>query len=119
MMEKVHMYREILLVGSVPLASAREVFRTCAHTLGDRVRRLPRSRDDDNYFRPLRDLRLPRACRLFLGLVHAAGGLGEIRRRIVVAERFAPAGFGIATECRFGRRDPASVPHLLRMHVDA
>jgi hypothetical protein len=33
--------REILLVGSVPLGSAREVFATCSPMLGTRVRRLP------------------------------------------------------------------------------
>lgn len=33
--------REVLLVGSVPLGSAEEVFRTCAHALGGQVRRLP------------------------------------------------------------------------------
>jgi hypothetical protein len=33
--------REVLLVGSVPLGSAEEVFAACAHTLGGQVKRLP------------------------------------------------------------------------------
>ncbi len=33
--------REVLLVGSVPLGSAEEVFETCAHALDGRVKRLP------------------------------------------------------------------------------
>jgi hypothetical protein len=26
--------------------------------------------------------------------------------------------FGIATECGFGRRDPATIPALLRLHAE-
>ena len=33
--------REVLLVGSVPLGSAEEVFAACAHALGGQVKRLP------------------------------------------------------------------------------
>ena len=33
--------REILLVGSVPLGSAEQVFATCAEALDGRVKRLP------------------------------------------------------------------------------
>ncbi len=33
--------REVLLVGSVPLGSAKEVFAACAHALDGRVKRLP------------------------------------------------------------------------------
>jgi hypothetical protein len=79
---------------------------------------VPRDRDDQPYFQPLRDLHLSPACRLFLGLVHDEDGLEGTRRRIAAAERFAPSDFGIATECGFGRRDPAGVPSLLRLHVD-
>ncbi len=80
---------------------------------------VPSNRDDDAYFQPLQHLRLPHGCQLFLGLVHDVDGLDGIRRRIAVAERFAPHGFGIAAECGFGRRDPARIPQLLQLHVDA
>lgn len=36
-----HGKREVLLVGSVPLGSAEEVFATCAHALHGQVKRLP------------------------------------------------------------------------------
>jgi hypothetical protein len=34
---------------------------------------------------------------------------------MALADRHAPA-YDIATECGFGRRDPATVPELLRIH---
>jgi hypothetical protein len=79
---------------------------------------VPRDRADASYFKPLRDLSLPSSCRLFLGLVHLTDGLEGTRRRIRVAEEFAPSDFGIATECGFGRRAPATVMDLLQLHVD-
>ena len=79
---------------------------------------VPRGRNDDAYFAPLRDLRLPSDTELYLGLVHATDGLAGAGDRIAAAERAIPS-FGIATECGFGRRDPATVPALLRLHVDA
>jgi hypothetical protein len=76
---------------------------------------VPRSRDDEAYFAPLGQLRLPAGTELFLGLIHATDGIAGARRRISAAQRFAPA-FGVATECGFGRRDPGSVPGLLGLH---
>src|SRR5215211_4883472 len=35
------MQRDVLLIGSVGLATAEDVFRTVASTLGERVRRIP------------------------------------------------------------------------------
>lgn len=77
---------------------------------------VPRDRDDLAYFAPLERLALPEATTLFLGLVHLGDGEAGGRRRIAAAERFAPS-FGIATECGFGRRDPATVVELLRLHA--
>ena len=37
------------------------------------------------------------------------------RRRMVVAQRYA-RDFDVATERGFGRRDPATIPALLRIH---
>ena len=76
---------------------------------------VPRDRDDDAYFTPLRALRLPERAQLFLGLVHATDGIDGARRRAAAAQRFSPA-FGIATECGFGRRPAETVPALLELH---
>ncbi|MGH7911459.1 MAG: hypothetical protein ACREOV_07030 [Candidatus Dormibacteraceae bacterium] len=76
---------------------------------------VPRGRDDEEYFAPLSDLRLPRETQLFLGLVHLTDGTDGAGRRLRAA-RAGQQAFGIATECGFGRRDPATVPELLALH---
>jgi hypothetical protein len=76
---------------------------------------VPRDRDDDAYFAPLRRLRLPAGTELFLGLIHATDGMDGTQRRIAAAQRWAPP-FGVATECGLGRRSPESVPALLELH---
>jgi hypothetical protein len=76
---------------------------------------VPRDRDDEAYFAPLRDLHLPAGAQLFLGLVHATDGLAGARGRAQAARRFSPP-FGIATECGFGRRPAHTVPALLDLH---
>jgi len=77
---------------------------------------VPRDRADDAYFAPLARLRLQPATELCLGLVHYTDGVAGTRKRLKVAERHA-ARFSIATECGFGRRDPATIPELLRIHA--
>ncbi|PYN61520.1 MAG: hypothetical protein DMD90_22950 [Candidatus Rokuibacteriota bacterium] len=76
---------------------------------------VPRNRDDEAYYAPLGELRLRAETELYLGLVHHTDGVEGTRRRIDVASRFA-SGFGIATECGWGRRAPATIPELLRIH---
>jgi len=78
---------------------------------------VPRDRNDDAYFAPLKRLRLKPDTQLCLGLVHYTDGVAGTRRRLVAAERHV-ARFSIATECGFGRRDPATVPELLRIHAE-
>jgi hypothetical protein len=76
---------------------------------------VPRERADPAYFAPLAGLSIPAGTELFLGLVHMTDGLpGALRR--VSAARSARTGFGIATECGFGRRPPHTVPDLLALH---
>jgi hypothetical protein len=77
---------------------------------------VPRDRDDDAYVAPLADLALPEGTELYLGLVHLTDGIEGARRRIAAAERHR-RDFGIATECGFGRRDPATIPALLDLHA--
>lgn len=79
---------------------------------------VPRGRDDDAYFAPLKALRLPSGTRLFLGLIHLTGGLEGTKRRMETAKR-ARADFGIACECGFGRRPPETVHSLLELHRQA
>ena len=78
---------------------------------------VPRDRDDDAYFAPLARLRLKPETELSLGLVHYTDGAAGTRKRLATAERYANS-FSVATECGFGRRDPATIPDLLRIHAD-
>jgi hypothetical protein len=78
---------------------------------------VPRNRDDDAYFAPLRDLRLQSGCELYLGLLHQTGGVEGTRRRIAAAQQVV-TDFGVATECGLGRRTPDSIPDLLRQHAE-
>jgi hypothetical protein len=78
---------------------------------------VPRDRSDDAYFAPLAQLRLRPETELSLGLVHYTDGVAGTCRRLATAERHANR-FSIATECGFGRRDPATIPELLRIHAE-
>jgi hypothetical protein len=78
---------------------------------------VPRDRTDNAYFAPLAALRLKPETELSLGLVHFTDGVAGTRKRLATAERYAK-GFSIATECGFGRRDPATIPELLRIHAE-
>ncbi|HLZ70505.1 MAG TPA: hypothetical protein VKV26_11450 [Dehalococcoidia bacterium] len=79
---------------------------------------VPRGRDDEGYFAPLRDLKLHPETELYLGLVHLTDGAAGTRRRMATAARVAPR-FGIATECGMGRRPAETIPQLLRVHAEA
>jgi hypothetical protein len=78
---------------------------------------VPRDRNDDAYFQPLARLRLKPETELSLGLVHYTDGVTGTRERLATAERHAKS-FSIATECGFGRRDPATIPELIRIHAE-
>lgn len=75
---------------------------------------VPRSRTDDDYFRPLAGLEIGDA-QVYLGLVHHTDGVTGARARHRTAARHIPE-FGIATECGFGRRPAEQVDALLRIH---
>src|SRR3954452_15584458 len=75
---------------------------------------VPAEREDDRYFAPLRELRLPATTELYLGLIHAGDADGS-RRRIAAAREHVQ-GFGIATECGWGRGGAAAVAGLLELH---
>jgi methionine synthase II (cobalamin-independent) len=96
-----------------------------ANRLSSQVRRpiqlihmpVPRNRSDDAYFEPLKKLTLHPATELCLGLVHYTDGVAGTKQRLATARKYAPQ-FAIGTECGFGRRDPATVPELLRIHAE-
>ena len=77
---------------------------------------VPRSRSDDAYFAPLHRLKLRPETELCLGLVHYTDGVDGTKKRLATAKRHA-ADFSIATECGFGRREPRTIPELLRIHA--
>jgi len=79
---------------------------------------VPRDRSDEAYFEPLRRLVLRPETELCLGLVHHTDGLAGTRKRMATAEKFV-RDFSIGTECGFGRRDPTTIPELLRIHAEA
>ncbi|MBV8723208.1 MAG: hypothetical protein JO277_13740 [Candidatus Eremiobacteraeota bacterium] len=75
---------------------------------------VPKPRSDDAYFAPLADWRRRPETRLYLGLIHFDDREGDTAR-IAAAHRAIP-DFGIASECGWGRTDPARVPALLASH---
>jgi hypothetical protein len=79
---------------------------------------VPRERDDAAYVAPLRGLRLPAPTRLYLGLIHHGDREGD-RRRTDAARAAVGGGFGVATECGWGRGDPARLDGLLESHLRA
>jgi hypothetical protein len=96
-----------------------------ANRLTENVRRpiqlihmpVPRDRTDDQYFAPLKNLRVKPGTELCLGLVHHTDGVAGTRQRLAAAEKVVQ-DFSIATECGFGRRKPETIPELLRIHAE-
>ena len=78
---------------------------------------VPRDRDDDAYFEPLKDLKLRDETELFIGLIHLTEGLEGTRRRLATAKRHCK-DFGLATECGFGRRPPDTILSLIDLHKE-
>jgi len=72
---------------------------------------VPKPRTDDAFFEPLRQLGIDDATDLYLGLVHHDDPAGD-EARMATARRYARVS-GVATECGWGRGDPARVDGLL------
>jgi len=75
---------------------------------------VPKDRTDAQYFKPLADLCGFDTTTLYLGLIHHDDRAGDLAR-MRAARAFVPT-FGIASECGWGRTDPARVPSLLDSH---
>ena len=72
---------------------------------------VPKDRTDPTYFEPLHSLNVPESAGVMLGLIHFDDAQGDAAR-IAAAGDFLKS-FGIATECGWGRTDPARVTGLL------
>jgi len=79
---------------------------------------VPKARDDEDYFAPLRNLALPAGTELYLGLVHLSDGLDGTRRRMATAKKFAPV-FGVGWECGLRAFPPDTIPEMLQLHKAA
>lgn len=78
---------------------------------------VPRNRDDDAYFEPLKDLDIGDTA-IYIGLVHYSDGVEGAMKRLKAFRRRYSGNYGIATECGWGRRKPETVPDLIRLHRD-
>jgi flavin reductase (DIM6/NTAB) family NADH-FMN oxidoreductase RutF len=76
---------------------------------------VPKERDDDAYFEPLRNLDVSSSTEIYLGLVHMTDGADGAKRRLRTAKKFLKS-FGVATECGWGRRSPEIIPDLIALH---
>ena len=74
---------------------------------------VPKSRTDDMYFRPLRDLQIGDT-KVYLGVINSDGVEGA-RERIDAARKHL-SRFGVAGECGFGRENAEDVPGILELH---
>ncbi|MGH7906307.1 MAG: hypothetical protein ACREP6_06735 [Candidatus Binataceae bacterium] len=74
---------------------------------------VPINRSDDDYFKPLTNLKLGDA-KAYLGLINTDGVEGA-KKRLAAARKYL-SGFGVAAECGFGRENPERVPEILRIH---
>ncbi len=78
---------------------------------------VPQDRCDAAYFQPLNRLARLADTEIVLGLIHYDDAAGD-RARSDIARRFL-SSFSVATECGWGRADPARVPGLLESHRKA
>jgi hypothetical protein len=72
---------------------------------------VPQDRTDADFLRPFASLSLPKDTELYAGLIHLDDDNGN-RKRLELAQQFIPVS-GVASECGWGRCDPAHVDALL------
>lgn len=76
---------------------------------------VPVERDDDAYFAPLKGMQRPAGLEVYLGLIHDSDGLAGTMRRYDAAGRHCE-GFGVSTECGFGRMSAQAMPSMMATH---
>ena len=79
---------------------------------------VPIERDDEAYFAPLEEFRLPAGTELYLSLLHREDGLEGALPRMKAAKP-ARSAFGVATECGMGRGPRDEMEPLLSLHGEA
>ncbi|NRB30230.1 MAG: hypothetical protein HRU27_06510 [Rhizobiaceae bacterium] len=77
---------------------------------------VPFDRSDDAYFQPLAGLNRDGLSELYLGLLHEQDGVEGAGQRMAAADKFV-SDYGVATECGLGRRNPTTIPDLLKLHA--
>ena len=98
---------------ALPVQMANAAVLNVARTIDYFHMPVPRNRDDNDYFAPLKELNIGDS-KLYLGLVHYTDGVKGGLNRVKAANVFV-SGFGIGTECGFGRRQKDTIPELLRV----
>jgi methionine synthase II (cobalamin-independent) len=97
---------------------ANALARTATHKLAYIHMPVPVERNDDAFYRPFAELKLPQGTQLYLGVVHAKDGVEGTRARIAAAQRYV-SDFGVATECGMARaRSEEIVRSLLTIHAE-
>lgn len=77
---------------------------------------VPVARNDAAYFAPLAELHLRPETELYLGLVHLVDGVDGALSRMEAARAFVD-GFGVSTECGWGRQPARIVLALQQLHA--
>ena len=75
---------------------------------------VPKDRVDDAYFKPMEQLRLGEATKLFLGVVHPGDESGT-KARLEAAVKVFPHVTGVSSECGFGRTPMEDVQSMLNI----
>ncbi len=72
----------------------------------------------DAYFAPLGDMRAADT-RIYLGLIHHTDGMEGFVRRLEIARRHVPDGFGVASVCGYGRLTTEETRQAFELHQAA
>ena len=101
----------------VMVAMANRVRQTLRRRIDFLHMPVPKDRTDAGYFKPLTTLSGFGDTSIYLGVIHHDDRAGDLAR--ITAARAVLPGFGVASECGWGRTDPQRVPDLLESHRNA
>ena len=104
--------------GSKMTELANSIFRHVRRQINLLHFPVPRERDDDAFYAPLANLKIPDDTELALGVVHITGGIAAIGRRMAAADKYV-RNYAIGTDCGLGRRPPEMIAEVLRLHREA
>lgn len=103
---------------AISVAMANKAVQVSPHRINHVQMSVPRHRDDDAFFEPLRDLKFGDGT-VYAGLVHYTDGVEGCLKRLAAFKRHYSGPTGVSTECGLGRR-PADqeLVKLLEIHRD-